>query len=213
MGLSQEPDPPTLTGLVLAGGRGRRLGRDKALVAVAGTPLVVRAARQLEQCCERVLVASGDGRRLGELEWEQVPDAVVGGGPLAGIVAGLERATTPLVAVVAVDLPYLNPRVLRRLAGEWRGEAAVVPLVSGRVHPLHGVYAAEAAPRLLRLLLAGRRSVITALSELGVLVVGEERWGDLDPAGSFVYNINDPSDLEGMDLQKNRGPSDETGPV
>ncbi|MDQ4129731.1 MAG: molybdenum cofactor guanylyltransferase [Actinomycetota bacterium] len=194
----REPDAPALTGLVLAGGRGRRLGRDKALVTVAGEPLVVRAPRRLEACCERVFVASGDGRRLGDLEWEQIPDAVADGGPLAGILAGLEFATTPLLAVVAVDLPYLNPDVLRRLAVEWRGEAAVVPLVSGRVHPLHGAYATDSAPRLRRLLLGGSRAVITALSQLGARVVGEECWGDLDPSGSFVYNINRPEDLEGL---------------
>lgn len=189
---------PALTGLVLAGGRGRRLGRDKALVEVAGEPLVVRAAHRLEQCCQEVFVASGDGRRLGELPWEQVADAVSEGGPLAGILAGLERATTPLVAVIAVDLPHLNPAVLQRLAGEWRGEAAVVPLVSGRIHPLHGVYATDEAPRLRRLLLAGRRAVIAALSELGARVVGEEGWADLDPSGSFVTNINRPTDLDGL---------------
>lgn len=194
----QEPYAPPLTGLVLAGGRGRRLGRDKALVEAAGETLVVRAARRLEQCCQEVFIASGDGRRLGELAWEQVADPVADGGPLAGILAGLERATTPLVAVVAVDLPHLNPAVLQRLAAEWRGEAAVVPLVSGRVHPLHGVYATEAAPRLRRLLLAGRRAVIRTLSELGARVVGEERWADLDPDGAFVYNINRPGDLEGL---------------
>ncbi len=194
----QDAALPALTGLVLAGGRGRRLGRDKALVEVAGEPLVVRAARRLEKCCQAVFVASGDGRRLGELAWEQVADAVSEGGPLAGILAGLERATTPLVAVVAVDLPHLNPAVLQRLAGEWRGEAAVVPLVSGRIHPLHGVYASDAAPRLRRLLLAGRRAVISALSELGARVVGEEGWADLDPSGSFITNINRPTDLDGL---------------
>lgn len=194
----QDAAAPTLTGLVLAGGRGRRLGRDKALLEVGGEPLVVRAARRLEHVCERVFIASGDGRRLGELAWEQIADAVVDGGPLGGIVAGLERAAAPLVAVVGVDLPHLNPAVLRRLAGEWRGEGAVVPLVSGRVHPLHGVYATDAAPRLRRLLVSGRRAVIAALSELGARIVGEECWADLDPDGSFVYNINRPTDLEGI---------------
>ncbi|MDP8961682.1 MAG: molybdenum cofactor guanylyltransferase, partial [Actinomycetota bacterium] len=94
--------------------------------------------------------------------------------------------------------PHLNPAVLQRLAGEWRGEAAVVPLVSGRIHPLHGVYASDAAPRLRRLLLAGRRAVISALSELGARVVGEEGWADLDPSGSFITNINRPTDLDGL---------------
>ncbi|MDQ3931952.1 MAG: molybdenum cofactor guanylyltransferase [Actinomycetota bacterium] len=197
----QEAEVPALTGLVLAGGRGRRLGRDKAFLEVDGEALVVRAARRLERCCEEVLVASGDGSRLGELAWEQVADAIADGGPLAGILAGLERATTPLVAVVAVDLPYLHPAVLLRLAVAWRGEAAVVPLVSGRIQPLHGVYATAAAPRMRRLLLAGRRAVIAALSELGARVLGEEGWADLDPSGSFSTNINHPGDLDALRSQ------------
>lgn len=186
---------PPLTGLVLAGGRSRRMGRDKATIEVGGEPLVVRVARRLEPVCQRILIASGDGRRLGNVAWAQIADARPGSGPLAGIVAGLECAGTPLVAVVAVDLPDADPRVLDQLARLWQGEAAIVPLVGERAQPLHGVYATAHATAFRRLLQAGMRGVTHVLSTLGARVVGPEGWGELDPDGAFARNLNRPEDL------------------
>lgn len=188
----------SVTGLVLAGGRSRRMGCDKALLDVAGDALILRVGRVLEEICDRVLVASGEADRY-ELAWEQVPDSP-GTGPLAGILAGLEAADTPLVAVVAVDMPHANARVLELLADRWMGEAAVVPLVDERIQPLHGVYSTDAAPAFRRLLEAGKRSVVPALSELGARVVGEEIWGEVDPDGRFAHNVNRPEDLRDLDI-------------
>lgn len=187
-----------MTGLVLAGGRSRRMGRDKALLEVAGDALIVRVGRVLEEICVRVLIASGQADRY-DVGWEQVPDAPPGTGPLAGILAGLEAADSPLVAVVAVDMPHADARVLRMLADSWMGEAAVVPLVDERIQPLHGVYATDAAPAFRRLVEAGKRSVVPALSELGARVVGEEVWGEVDPGGRFAHNVNRPEDLDDLD--------------
>ncbi len=171
------------------------MGRDKATIDVGGEPLVVRVARRLEPVCHRILIASGDGHRLGHLPWEQIADARPGSGPLAGIVAGLECVDTPLVGVVAVDLPDADPRVLDQLARLWRGEAAVVPLVGERVQPLHGVYAASHAAGFRRLLRAGKRGITHVLSTLGARVVGPECWGSFDPGGAFARNLNRPEDL------------------
>lgn len=173
------------------------MGRDKALIEVAGDALVLRVGRVLEELCDRVLVASGDPDRY-ELGWEQVVDLEPEVGPLAGILAGLEASDTGLVAVVAVDMPYANARVLQLLAGEWMGEAAVVPLVGERVQPLHGVYATDAAPSFRRLVEAGKRSVVPALSEIGARVVGHDVWGDADPEGRFARNVNRPEDLDDL---------------
>ena len=91
-----------LTGLVLAGGRSRRMGTDKALLTVDGRPLVSHVATRLATLCPTVLVAPGP-RRLLQVVWPQDDDRIAGAGPLAGILGGLAAATTPLVAVVAAD--------------------------------------------------------------------------------------------------------------
>lgn len=187
-----------MTGLVLAGGRSRRMGRDKALLEVAGEALILRVGRVLEDICDRVLVAPGELGRY-ELGWEQIPDVAGGSGPLAGILAGLEASDSDLVAVVAVDMPYANGRVLELLADQWMGEAAVVPLVNDRVQPLHGVYAAGAAPSFRRLVEAGKRAVVPALSDIGARVVGPDVWGEVDPEGRFARNVNRPEDLANLE--------------
>lgn len=171
------------------------MGTDKARLEVEGEPLAVRVVGRLGEVCERVLVASGDGQRLADLGLEEVADHPAGAGPLAGIVAGLVAADTPLVVVAAVDMPWVDPRIMVVLADRWQGEAAVVPLVDGRVEPLHGVYATSASGPFVRLLEGGKRGVTHALSTLGARVVGPEAWAHLDATGTFVRDLDRPEDL------------------
>jgi molybdopterin-guanine dinucleotide biosynthesis protein A len=172
-----------LTGLVLAGGRSRRMGTDKALLPVDGRPLVCNVAARLAAHCPTVLVASGR-RRLLQVVWPQVDDRVPGAGPLAGILGGLAAATTPLVAVVAVDMPCPDTDVLRRLANAWSGHAAVVPTHDGRPQPLHAVYATSALRPLAAAFDAGERSPTRALARVKTLMLpvrATRRWSlDLD---------------------------------
>jgi molybdopterin-guanine dinucleotide biosynthesis protein A len=184
-----------LGGLLLAGGRSSRMGVDKASLEFEGRALAVRVLETLREVADDVLVASGDGRRLDWLEAEQVSDAVPDAGPLSALVAGLERSRHPLVAVLAVDMPFASPRVLRLLVDRWDGEDAVVPVTGAGIEPLHAVYAAAAAPLLRRELDRGERSLRRALSALAVREVGPEEWRAADPTGRFARNLNRPEDL------------------
>lgn len=183
-----------LAGLVLAGGRSTRMGRDKALLPVDGEPLLVRAVRFLGSFCAPVLLAGGNADRTARLLEVRglgavtgVADVVADAGPLAGLVAGLEAAQAGLVAVVAVDLPAPSQPVLELLADRWAGEAAVVPEVDGRLEPLHAVWSTGAAAALRDLLAARRLSVTGAARLLGARVVPLE--------GRFARNLNRPEDL------------------
>jgi molybdenum cofactor guanylyltransferase len=199
-GVSASPasrDVPALTGLILAGGRSLRMGRDKASLEFDGEALVARVARRLAACCDQVLIASGDGERLGwvGLGLPQVPDAVPDRGPLGGIVAGLEAASNELVAVVAVDMPFANADLFRLLAADRTDEDAVVPVGVGGPEPLHAVYARTAIVPLSACLDAGVLSVRRALEGLRVRYVEEELWRAADPSGRFASNVNLPNDL------------------
>jgi molybdopterin-guanine dinucleotide biosynthesis protein A len=171
------------------------MGGDKATVRFEGERLAERASRLLRQVCGDVVVASGDGRRLGWLGLPQVADPIPDAGPLAGIVAGLEAARTDLVAVVAVDMPFASPGVLRLLAERIGDRPAAVPLTLEGTQPLHAVYARAAAPTLRAALEAGERSVRRAVDALGALVVEPGEWRAVDPTGRFAWNVNRPEDL------------------
>lgn len=172
------------------------MGVDKARLVVDGVALADRALTVLWSVCETALVAPG--RRTLGLGAEEVPDARSGVGPLAGLVAGLERATTPLVAVLAVDLPFSSGPVLRALATAWDGEDAVVPLVDGRPEPLHAVWAPTAAAALRARLEQGEFAVHRAAAALHVRQVGPEVWGDAASGVPFWHNVNRPEDLAGL---------------
>jgi molybdopterin-guanine dinucleotide biosynthesis protein A len=192
---SSEPRP--LTGLILAGGRSVRMGQDKATLTFEGEPLLARVARLLGDVCDEILVASGDGTRLEAFGLKEVPDAVPDAGPLGGLVAGIEHASNPLVAAVAVDMPFVSAPLVRAMASLWEAEDAIVP-VSGRgPEPLHAVYARQAAVPLRLCLADGTLALRRALDALRVRLVDEVAWRELDPSGGFARNLNVPADLGG----------------
>lgn len=184
-----------MTGVLLAGGHGLRMGRDKATLTFEGETLARRVAGRLGEICAEVVVASGDGARLGWLGLPQAVDPVTDAGPLAGVVAGLRAASHDLVAVVAVDMPHASPAVLGLLAALHAGEDAVVPWTDRGPEPLHAVYARAAGEVLAAALHRGTRRMQEALEALTVRCVGPEEWRVADPSGRFADNLNRPADL------------------
>lgn len=183
-----------LDAVVLAGGASRRMGRDKALLQVDGVSLVDRAVARMATVAEHVLVASGP-RALGRPD--EVADAPDCSGPLAGIVGALRRFDGDVLAVVPVDAPDTEPRVIARLAElcHESGRAACVLDADGHVQALHAVIAREAAPAVEARLAAGERSPRGLLAWLDARRVDVDGWGDLDVAGSTVRDWDTPEDL------------------
>jgi len=167
-----------LTGVLLVGGRSRRFGSAKALAELDGATLAERAWRLLGEVCEeRLAVGGADG-----LPFSLLPDAAQGGGPLAGLVAGLRAAAHDVAIVIPVDMPLLTPAALRLLAAACRDVA--VP----QTGPLPGAYAKRALPFLEQSLAAGDLALAHAVDGLDTAVV------ELDEA--LLANVNEREDLE-----------------
>jgi molybdenum cofactor guanylyltransferase len=204
-----ESGPEPLAGVVLCGGGSTRMGRDKALLDIAGRPLVLRVAQRIGRACHPVLLAPGRPGRLGELGHGlvEVADAVPDAGPLGGLVAALEASPHRLMAAVAVDLPFASPAVLAMLASSCGDADAAVPRTDRGLQPLHAVYARTAVPALRRALSERRVALHAALADLRVIEVPPSRWRERDPEGRFAVNLNGPEDLAALDLAT----EDETG--
>ena len=172
------------SGFVLAGGKSVRIGRDKALLVLAGETLVERGLRQLAEVCETVAIAGGAGelRQFGRL----IEDRTPGCGPLGGIVAALEDTETEWNVFVPVDVPFLPAAAWRALleAAEGSRAAAVLARNGGEVQPLCGVYHSRGLGSLRESLAAGRWKVTAAVEEAG----GAE-YVDFEDAGWF-RNVN-----------------------
>jgi molybdopterin-guanine dinucleotide biosynthesis protein A len=150
--------------LVLAGGRSRRLGRDKAWVEVGGAPVlarVLRAAREALATDDPDLLVSVTDAAPFEARFSVdlanefagvrlIEDDVSGAGPVAGLARGLAAARGDVVAVLAADLPFVGAALIDGLFRSLAGDDAVdvvVPLVDGREQLLCAGYRASVAAR------------------------------------------------------------------
>lgn len=175
-------------GIVLAGGRSSRMGRPKADLEWHGSTLARRAAGIVGREAGPVVVVAAPGQALPPLgaAVTVARDAVEGGGPLAGIRAGLAAlgGGVDAVYVAALDLPLLSPAAVARALAALAGDAeAAVPRAGGRIHPLAAAY--RAAPLGAALGRAGSGRAGDLLDGLRVA------WLDEDP--EVLRNVNDPA--------------------
>ena len=176
-------------GVVIAGGRGRRLGGDKATVELEGRPLVSYPIAVLREVfADVVLVAKAD-TQLPELEginavWVEPDEAFH---PLAGIVHSLRMARGRPVFVCAADLPLLTADVVRTvLAVDPEDAPAVLPVANGRPQPLAALYTPAALAGLAEYPEdAPTRDVVLALSPKLVAI----------PDADAFFNVNAPEDV------------------
>jgi molybdopterin-guanine dinucleotide biosynthesis protein A len=194
------PSRDARTGLILAGGRGQRLGGiDKGLQPWRGLPLVDHALARLAPQVHEVLISANRNAALYATRGVRVlPDACGDfPGPLAGILAGLRAAATPWLAVVPCDAPRLPLDLFERLA-RGRGDArgAVVQRDHGagglRLEPVCCLLSTALADDLASYLADGGRKVEGWVARHAAPVLFDRP----DDASAFA-NINTPTDLDG----------------
>ena len=185
---------------VLAGGASRRMGRDKATLAVAGVELASLALAAAARVADPVVLVAPEGHPARRLAAAPVTDP--GEGPLAALAAALAALDADHVLVLAGDHPGLRVELLAHLADlADRGEA-VACRRGPRLEPLVAVYRRAPTLALARARLAdpaGDRSLAGLLAGLRTLVVEEAQWRPLDPDGRSFVDLDDPADLEAWD--------------
>ena len=176
-------------GVVLAGGDGRRIGGDKAMVELEGRPLLLYPIAVLRAVFDEVAVVAKQSTILPPLDVEVAIwlEADEPRHPLAGVVHALRCARGRPVVVVAGDMPFVTRGLVAALARERaRGAVAVVPRASGRLQPLCARYDPRALAALVACDFAAPVSdLVAALSPRIV------EWPDDEP----FFNVNHPEDI------------------
>lgn len=186
-----------VSAVLLAGGRGVRMGMDKAQLAFRGRPLLPQLAERLQGCTSRVLVVKREGQELPPLpaDVDVVTDLLPALGPLGGLLTGLAAAPTPFVFLGACDLPLLDPSWVRWLARHpARGADVLLPIRDGHPEPTHALYSARCLGFIKRAVLSGELGMGSWLGSVRVARIQEDEWGAERDARSFV-NVNTPEDL------------------
>jgi len=189
---------PAITGLVLAGGQGRRMGTvDKGLVPLGGRPMVAHVLARLKPQVDDILInANQHAAEYAAFGYRVIPDTIGGfAGPLAGLQVGLANASHALVATVPCDSPFLPHDLVARLAAALEAGASqlAVARTFDQPHPVFALVRRSVLPHLTQFLEGGGRKIDAWYSALSIVEV------QFDDEADAFRNINTTDELRQVD--------------
>ncbi|MBI2831206.1 MAG: molybdenum cofactor guanylyltransferase [Chloroflexi bacterium] len=186
--------------IVLAGGKGLRLGRDKTLEAVGDGSLLRRVVSNVAFLDSEVIVVTATESVFPKFhdypKLRLVADTYPGKGPLGGIYTGLVASHTSHNLVVACDMPFLNQDLLRFMIQVMPEFDMVVPRIGSNVEPLHAIYSRACLPVIERMLKEGNLSVHRLPDMVKTRFVEVDEIDRFDPLHLSFFNINTEADLK-----------------
>lgn len=188
-----------VTGVVLAGGKSRRMGEDKRFLTVGEETLLTRTTSVMARLFPEVLVIiAQDSPPLTVSECTVHRDLIADCGSLGGLYTGLAKASGERVFVVACDMPFLNPGMIRWFVDRDPAADIVMARLLTGLQPLHALYSKRALPVLERMatMQALKIQQIASESSLHTTLVLPAEWGDRDVLAQSFQNVNTPADLE-----------------
>jgi molybdopterin-guanine dinucleotide biosynthesis protein A len=193
-----------VTGIILAGGKGSRLGREKVFEKLGGQYLIWRVLEQLSPLCQDIIVVTSPDlldpvSRLG-LKGKVVGDIYPGKAALGGLYTGLKATQTKHNIVVACDMPFLNRNLLLYMYSQASGYDAVVPLIDGMLEPLHCIYSTNCIGVIKQLLDEKRLGVLQIFTRITCKYIDEDTLNKFDPERLSFFNINTQADYEKAEL-------------
>ena len=185
---------PATTGIILAGGESRRMGSDKSLLPLDGERFIERSFQLMASLFEEVLIVTNSPTLYTDIPCRKVPDLHRSKGALAGIHSGLHHATEPQIFVVACDMPFLAPELIRHLCRENHAADVHIPRSHHGLEPLHACYTKACLPAMEAVLQKDGRRIVDFFSAVTVTELPAEKWKRFDPEGLSFRNINTPQD-------------------
>lgn len=186
-------DPCDVTGVILAGGRSRRMGTDKAMLDFHGVPFIRRIADVLLEVFPRVVVSCAAGDGYSFLSLPEIKDIYPDCGPLGGIHAALRSCQTPYIFVLSCDVPFISKALVHDILVNAESGTISIAEADGQIHPLIGLYPQHILPRLSDTLKRGHCRMTTFIN-------GDvHRSIDVGRFRNEAMNINSPEDYRSID--------------
>lgn len=184
-----------VSGIILAGGKSNRMGRNKALLKIGGLTLIERVARVLSAVCPEIVIAGGSAADFGHLGYPVVPDVYPGYGPLSGIHAGLSAIQNDYGFVSACDIPFINENLISRIISRADGHDAIIVKHEDYFEPLFSLYSknfARAAEKCINNRVYKVTAALSLVKWCGFSVDASE----IPNLEKSLTNINTPGEYE-----------------
>lgn len=184
--------------VIQAGGESRRMGQDKALIPFLGKPLIQRVIQRVGPLADEVLVTTNRPEAYRFLDLPLFQDVLPGRGALGGLYTALSAASQPLVAVVACDMPFASPQLLRAERDLLlnTGSDAVIPQTENGTEPFHALYRRDAClPAIQAAIAADRWRVDSWFPQVKLRLMPPDDVRVYDPDIIAFWNVNTPDEL------------------
>jgi len=185
--------------VIQAGGQSRRMGQDKGLVLFLGQPLILRLVERLRPLAEELLVTTNTPADYTFLRVPLFSDLVPQRGALGGLYTALSAASLPFVAVVACDMPFVNPELLeaqyQRIISR-QSDISILHTAEG-LEPFHAVYRCDAClPHIRQSLDEDKWRVDAWFSHVKIDLFRIDEIRRYDPELRSFWNVNTPEELQ-----------------
>ena len=199
-----------VTGVILAGGKSRRMGKNKALLRLGEDSLIGHVIHRMHLITDELLLITNSPAEYAHLDLPTHEDTVSNAGALGGVYTGLTYASHDAVFCVACDSPFLDPKLLAYLLSVLGEYDAVMPYTCEEIEvrnssdnaaaritlqTLCAVYSKRCLP-IIELMLQESELRVHALQERAdIKCIPPEVWERFDPEGMSFFNINTPEDF------------------
>ncbi len=187
-----------LTLVIQAGGESRRMKEDKAFKEFLGESLVQRVVKRLQPLGQEIAIIARDPTAYAFLNLPVYTDVQPGRGALGGVLTALSVADTPFVAMIACDMPFVNPELLLY---QWNliqesSFDVVIPVHKEKLQPFHALYRADTClPAVLDAMEKGEQKVVSWLDSVLTYRIPTTEIDGFAPAHLSFLNLNTPDDF------------------
>ncbi len=196
-----------VTGVILAGGKSKRMGQNKALLRLGNGTLIGHVIRRMQSITDELLLITNSPDEYAHLSITMHKDIVPNAGALGGIHAGLTYASHQTVVCVGCDNPFLMPNLLTYLVSVLGEYDAVMPYtfkepsldnenVQIILQTLCAVYSKRCLPIIEQMLNIPDLRVHALQEHANILTLAPEIWKTFDSEGHSFFNVNTPEDFE-----------------
>lgn len=189
--------------IIVAGGRGKRIGRDKKFIKLRSRYFLEYAIDVAKQLCKDIIISVGSEEQKRKVQkisnLKIAVDGIAAKGPLAGLLYGLKECAHEYAIVLPCDTPIMQPEIFKRMAEECAGYDAVIPRKGELLEPLHAVYKVSPVLKACEKALKENQLNLSAVvSKLKVKYLPIEVFKKYDRNLLTFYNINTRKDLEAL---------------
>jgi molybdopterin-guanine dinucleotide biosynthesis protein A len=187
-----------MTGIILAGGKSRRMGRNKALIDSGGVPLFERVYRVIKEIFSEIIIVTNDVLPFERYEAILQRDIILDKGALGGLYTGLFHSSNYHAFCSACDMPFLNPRVIEYMTEEMDEYDVIVPKTHDGLHPLHAIYSKNCLNPMRQLLDRDDLKIVDFFGQVRVRYIEEMEIREFDPHMRSVINVNTEEEMEAV---------------